>query len=476
MLLSINKRLQQDHLVSTNIIPVSIACMELVDYVLNTEDPWIPPEYSGIQKCRGDKRKQKGLVRLFSSWARSTSPDVQPTLVNCISLTTIPPSLEKLHIMGLPPELLQYIMHYLDPQSLLSLGVCCCGCRDNVETFISAHLESFHRDSFLQRTQLRFDIPSGCNPWRRDRITRERDKNARMLSERFTKAISAQMTLERRFLEKQILMPVVGCRDPITQHVVQTLFDHAQTQLSTPPPSRSSPRFLTRTFSLTFPTPVPAIPASPLLSYGGDKDRFEEKVPTASDFFFTVETMHFRIVDISPYVSTFPKSVTHFQSCTGVVYCAPLKYIRPTLLDIAQPNSRRGSRLPPRCTRPRRIRHYESPLEQSLRQFQHFCSMRWFEEVPIVLLFTPSDEFASDLNEHDLRAVFPTYTGGNDYVRATNYLTQLFHAQNTNLYRKIYTYFIPHVTAPETTVVPILFNCVKNIVLERGLRYASIIL
>jgi len=82
----------------------------------------------------------------------------------------------------------------------------------------------------------------------------------------------------------------------------------------------------------------------------------------------------------------------------------------------------------------------------------------------------------SDLQIHDLRAVFPTFQGGSDYTRATQFLTHLFHAQNSSPYRKIYTYFIPLDASAEATVVPVLFNCVKNIVLERGLRYASIIL
>jgi len=256
-------------------------------------------------------------------------------------------------------------------------------------------------------------------------------------------------------------------------------------QTTNPPPSRTSPRFINRSFSFSFPSPaqMPIIPviererSLTQLPYEREAPpKFEDKVNSLSDFYFNVETMHFRIVDITPYVSTYPKSVTHFQSCTGVIFCAPLKFIRPAIPENTSPTHRRYSRLPPRCTRPRRTRPHESPLEQALRQFQHLCSMRWFEEVPIVLLFTPTHEFATDLEQNDLRTVFPSYTGGNDYVRATHFLTQLFHAQNTNLYRKIYTYFVPQVVSPETTVVPVLFNCVKNIVLERGLRYASIIL
>jgi hypothetical protein len=306
-----------------------------------------------------------------------------------------------------------------------------------------------------------------------------------LYSEAISRSISLSMSQDKRDHEKQVLMPViVGFKCEQVHSIIENLWAYSRQQAETPTTALPS-----SSLSSVF----PGHPLYPLFHWGLNWPSISSNQspgiePPQSDFTFTVEAMHFRILDASPSIHLFPKSMTHYQNCTGVVFCASLNYLRPAddaPTELSQnflvmgPGHRRRQvsvRIPSRCTRPRRPRPGESPLEQSLRIFLHLCSTRWFEDVPIILLFTPSDVFMRDLHIYDLRTVFPTYQGGDDYARATQFLTHLFHAQNSSPYRKIYTYFIPQNASAEATTVPVLFNCVKNIVLERGLRYASIIL
>jgi len=391
---------------------------------------------------------------------------------------------------------MQYVMKFLDALSIVSVARVCSVTHVNAVAYVATSLEQFQKDRFIQRTSIRFDIPYGCNPWKRDRLSREKDRTARLYRETISRSIGLALNQEKRNQEKQVLMPIIaGYRCEQLHTVVQNLYGYAKQQSNTPAPPLPPNSITQQLFPMLnwsfVKQPAPGNsteqcggPSPSALSLLSPQDT---PVLTPTDFSFKVDAMQFRVTDASASIHLFPKTIGHYQYCTGVVFCASLNYTRPvddpsTIIDmplVMGPDNRRKNvsvRLPAGCTRPRRLRPGESPLEQSLRIFLHLCSTRWFEDVPIILLFTASDVFMQDLQAHELRSVFPTYQGGNDYGRATQFLTHLFHAQNSSPYRKIYTYFIPQDAPAEDTVVPILFNCVKNIVLERGLRYASIIL
>jgi len=464
--------------------------------VLNTEDPWIHPEFNSARISQQHREKEKrshGLAR-WLSWLppRSNSSSllhgqtgsssfyqrVPSAPIRSTSFTSLP-----LSFLSLPPEIVHYTLCFLDALSIAAIARVCTACHDSAVAYVTLRHEQYQKDKFIQRTSVRFDIPPGCNLWRRDRVSRERDKTSRLYSEVRSRSIHSQLNQEKNDQEKQVLLPIiVGFRSDQIHYVQQKLWVYARNQVNSVPPTPPASPLLHLT---------PSHLLYPLLHWNLNKSlptnvtSHQPCVP--SDFTFNVEAIYFRIIDASPGMHLYPKSISHYQHCTGVVFCASLDFLRPladeVILEpdflVMGPGHKRrhvNARLPPRCSRPRRTHPGESQLEQSLRMFMYLCSTRWFEDVPIVLLFTQSDLFMQLLQTHNLQTVFPTYQGGSDYACATQFLIHLFLSQNSSPYRKVYTYFIPQDSSAEETIVPILFNCVKNIVLERGLRYASILL
>jgi hypothetical protein len=199
-ILASNNKLLQEYTVSQNIIPVSRACFELVEYILDTEDPWIHPEFSSARIVQQHKEKEKRKVRSFAKWLswlpRSNSSDrlegIHPLLASSASspallsssshplrsscpLPLSPPTytstsvgseIPAYSLFSLPPEVFQCIIHFLDALSIVSVARVCFFCYYNAKAYVTLRAEQFHKDKFVQRTSLRFDIQPGCNPWR----------------------------------------------------------------------------------------------------------------------------------------------------------------------------------------------------------------------------------------------------------------------------------------------------------------------
>eukprot|EP01113_Clastostelium_recurvatum_P025101 TRINITY_DN3015_c0_g1_i3.p1 TRINITY_DN3015_c0_g1~~TRINITY_DN3015_c0_g1_i3.p1 ORF type:complete len:623 (-),score=159.81 TRINITY_DN3015_c0_g1_i3:215-2083(-) len=227
--------------------------------------------------------------------------------------------------------------------------------------------------------------------------------------------------------------------------------------------------------------PLSFVPAS------ADKDATESGrgIGTMHDFCFKVDSLHFRVVDMSPHMQH-SRTTTHFENSTAIIFCASLKYIRPapdatsapvptpapvpvpppaapshdaasvsTLSPTFEPSLHPFSPAAPQVAplragppaialaAPPPVNEWEfTPLQHSLNMFRTLCSISWLDNVPIIVLFSGATPFEADLSAQDLRTVFPLYTGGPDYQRATKFLKRQYGACNTNPARKIYTYFV----------------------------------
>eukprot|EP01111_Echinosteliopsis_oligospora_P019359 TRINITY_DN9345_c0_g1_i2.p1 TRINITY_DN9345_c0_g1~~TRINITY_DN9345_c0_g1_i2.p1 ORF type:complete len:160 (-),score=25.51 TRINITY_DN9345_c0_g1_i2:58-537(-) len=131
-------------------------------------------------------------------------------------------------------------------------------------------------------------------------------------------------------------------------------------------------------------------------------------------------------------------------------------------------------KIPGGCTRPVRVRRGSVPLKNSVRHFLQFCGLACFREITIVLIFTEWEKFSESVVTHPLHDVFPSYAGGPDPIQARDFLLHTFLSCNTVSSRKIISFFHTDNGDPNI-IVDMLTKSVKNVVLEKGLRYASII-
>lgn len=156
-----------------------------MEYVLNTEDPWIHPEFNSARISQQHKEREKklhGLARwlswlphrntspysscsLLCSPAPPSTPHRAPTTTNArnSSFTTINPL--SLSFLCLPPEIIHYTLYFLDALSIASMARVCTACHDSAVAYVALRLEQYQKDKFIQRTSVRFDIPPGCNLW-----------------------------------------------------------------------------------------------------------------------------------------------------------------------------------------------------------------------------------------------------------------------------------------------------------------------
>ena len=166
--------------------------------MLDAEDPWINPEFNSYRIAQLHKEKDKRRPRSFTRWlswlprsdrlestsilgsSSTSTPNLLcssppnrglrsscPLPSSCLVSSASTPTWSTQSLFLLPPEILQYTMNFLDALSIVSLARVCFVCYCNAIAYVAVRSEQFHKDKFIQRTTLRFDIPLGVNPWRK---------------------------------------------------------------------------------------------------------------------------------------------------------------------------------------------------------------------------------------------------------------------------------------------------------------------
>jgi guanine nucleotide-binding protein G(i) subunit alpha len=165
---------------------------------------------------------------------------------------------------------------------------------------------------------------------------------------------------------------------------------------------------------------------------------------------FDVEGTHFRMVDVGGQRSERKKWMYCFQDVTAVIFCVALSEYDLKLYEDDTTNR----------------------MHESLKLFKEICNTKWFINTSMILFLNKRDLFAEKIQRVDLNICFPEYTGGKNYDNATQYIKRMFLAQNENPKKTIYTHFT---CATDTDNITVVFNAVKDILLNQTLTEAGMV-
>ena len=110
-------------------------------------------------------------------------------------------------------------------------------------------------------------------------------------------------------------------------------------------------------------------------------------------------------------------------------------------------------------------------IHESLLLFREICELDCFKSIPIIVLFNKDDLFREKIKNADLRVAFSDYHGGHQYESARDFIINKFkslNSKNTQLYSHV-------TTATNTNNIKMVFNDVKNILLQKDLETLNII-
>jgi len=164
---------------------------------------------------------------------------------------------------------------------------------------------------------------------------------------------------------------------------------------------------------------------------------------------FMIENFRFRLVDVGGQRSERKKWMHCFQDVTAVIFCVALSEYDLKLYEDENTN-----------------RMYES-----LKLFKDVCNSNWFSQVSMILFLNKKDIFEEKIKKVNLTVCFPSYTGGNDFNKAVEYIKQQFLDQNTNTQKAIY----PHVTcATDTSNIQHVFDSVKETIIQNAIEHSGL--
>lgn len=172
--------------------------------------------------------------------------------------------------------------------------------------------------------------------------------------------------------------------------------------------------------------------------------RSRAKTTGISETDFSIDSTHFKMVDVGGQRSERKKWIHCFQDVTAVIFFVALSEYNQTLYEDQTVNR----------------------MHESLKLFDEICNSRWFARTSIILFLNKRDLFEQKIKKHDLKIAFPNYDGGCNYEPATEYIKTQFENLNRTDEKHVY----PHITcATDTDDIRFVFSAVKDIILHRTL-------
>jgi len=118
-------------------------------------------------------------------------------------------------------------------------------------------------------------------------------------------------------------------------------------------------------------------------------------------------------------------------------------------------------------------------MTEALNLFDEICNSKWFLKTSMLLFFNKSDLFKDKLQTKSISVCYPEYKGNQSVEESSQYIMQLFVSKNKQKdphkktqEKKIYT----HLTcAMDSTAMRVVFNAVKDIIINEGLRFAGLV-
>jgi len=164
---------------------------------------------------------------------------------------------------------------------------------------------------------------------------------------------------------------------------------------------------------------------------------------------FVIEHNRFKLLDVGGQRNERKKWIHCFEKVTAVIFVTDISCYDLMLYEDEKVNR----------------------MEESLNLFENICNSRWFRNVCPILFLNKSDLFRKKIEKVSLRILFPDYTGENTYEAGTAFLEKEF-LKRYHEKKRIYV----HITCgPDSHIHSIVFNAVKDIVVNAGLSKAGLI-
>ncbi|KAK5581590.1 hypothetical protein ACTA71_008904 [Dictyostelium dimigraforme] len=166
---------------------------------------------------------------------------------------------------------------------------------------------------------------------------------------------------------------------------------------------------------------------------------------------FEIQNSTFRMVDVGGQRSERKKWMHCFQEVTAVIFCVALSEYDLKLYEDDTTNR----------------------MQESLKLFKEICNTKWFANTAMILFLNKRDIFSEKITKTPITVCFKEYDGPQTYEGCSEFIKQQFINQNENPKKSIY----PHLTcATDTNNILVVFNAVKDIVLNLTLGEAGMIL
>jgi GTPase SAR1 family protein len=155
---------------------------------------------------------------------------------------------------------------------------------------------------------------------------------------------------------------------------------------------------------------------------------------------FNFDDLSFRMVDVGGQRSERRKWIHCFDCVTAVIFCVATSEYDQTLREDDSKNR----------------------MKESLELFYELCNSPWFRNTAFILFLNKIDLFKEKIQRVDLNVVFPKYTGGLNYEKATTFIKERFLGLNESPH-VIY----PHFTcAINTENIEFVFKAVRETILR----------
>jgi len=187
-------------------------------------------------------------------------------------------------------------------------------------------------------------------------------------------------------------------------------------------------------------------------------------VPTSQDYLrirvpttgivktsYDIDGNSFEMFDVGGQRSERKKWINCFDNVTAVLFVAAISEFDQVLFEEATQNR----------------------IMEALNLFGDIANCEYFERTSMILFLNKRDIFQDKIERGVmLNATFPEYTGQNTVPECSEFLVDLFAAQNNNPEKDVYT----HITcATDTNNVFTVFSAVKDIIIKRGLMRAGLV-
>jgi len=164
---------------------------------------------------------------------------------------------------------------------------------------------------------------------------------------------------------------------------------------------------------------------------------------------FNVHGQGFKLVDVGGQRSERKKWMHYFEDVTAVVFVAAISEYDQRCYEDLETNR----------------------IDEALNLFKETLASKWLQKCHTILFLNKRDLFAEKIKKSPLSAHFPSYTGGDNYDLAVEFIKSQFLAQNESKDIRIFV----HVTcATDRDNVSFTFAAVSDILVSESLKRSGL--